>query len=867
MIKTRPKTPAWLTRFGSRLANRQIVFAFAVLVILEAKLVHIHSHRFAVASDRLLTYFGSLFAQDILLLVLIRLLLDHWVPRASLPYYLSTAVTGVFIFYNVLLAAASVSFYLVAGSEIHWGNISLVSDPTSRAIVLSGLATFVLVVSVSLFFSWLLQNICYRIFGWAADMVNFPLAWAGSRLSHVWKSRIGYGRIPQLGAADGPDSRYSDGNDESDSESLVDFGNSETVYSRLSAGIHKSSGISVQPSIVKRVVHGMPYVIWCLFLVALGVLSLERPNDRSLVFLSWTVGVLPFVDIASTSPLLDHLPSHYGVGIQHQWDDRSALAEPPTFNWLPKGKPLAGFEDWYTPHELHYNAAADPLKTTNLDEPLRESLRDKLQDVPIKHVILFLLESTRNDVFPIKKDGAVWNRFQDSYPDHKIPEKAVERLSTLTPTANYVTGDYDDGFEHQEKPKRGGARFTNAHTASTYTLKSMVGTICGITPLIADFNLDYKRHIYQPCLPQIFDAMNKATDTDTAEASSKWKSYFYQAATLHYDNHDKLMAAMGYPKENTIDRDWLRSEDATHGPATLKDINYFAFEEDPLEDYIRDIFVNANETNDRVFLTHITSTSHHAYGLPASQTATPFGQKEAAELSDYANAEGYDDGWIRKVLNLLDEQGVANETLVIFLGDHGTSLVENGKPASYYNPSIGADHVPLVLSHPLLPAFDVHEAVSSTQVLPTILDLLLETGSLANSSRQAAEDLIQNYEGQSLLRPSQPNSQGQWQFVVVNPGRAMLGVRDARHPERHLVVPLINNVEWRLSDIATDPLEKNGVQAFDFISFLQSVEAKFGREWAEWVEEGAFVARWHVQDNGKRWRYERNLRVGEKKNQ
>ncbi|KAJ4325093.1 hypothetical protein N0V84_003637 [Fusarium piperis] len=855
------QTPGWLARLGSRLANRQIIFTFAALAILEAKLIHIHSHRFAVAPSRLLSYFGSFFTQDILLLILIRLLLDHWLPRASLPYFFITAVTGVFIIYNVALATASVSFYLVSGSEIHWRNINLVSDPTSRAIMLSGLVTFLLVVAVSLLCSWLLQNICYRIFGWAADMFNFPLALAAKRLNQFWRNRISYGRIPQQDATESPDNRFSDVDDELNHDPFLEFEKPQTVYSRLSSRIQKSSGISVQPSTVKHIIHSMPYAMWSLFLITLTILTLARPNDRSLVFLSWTAGVLPFVDFSSTSPLLDQLPSHYGVGIQRQWDGRSALGEPPVFNWLPKGEPLVGFEDWYTPHEMHYNAAADPSRVSNLNEPVLESLRDKLQDVPIRHVVLFLLESTRNDVFPIKKNGPIWNRFQDSYPDHEIPANATDRLSKLTPTANYITGDYDDGFEHDAQPKRGGPRFTSAHTTATYTLKSLVGTICGLNPLIADFNLDYKRHIYQPCLPHVFEAMNKL------DSSSKWNSYFYQAATIHYDNHDKLMAAIGFPEENTIDRDWLRSENATHGAVKLEDINYFAFQEDPLEDYIRDIFVNANETNDRVFLTHITTTSHHGYGLPVGDTSTPFGKKEAETLSDYANAEGYDDRWIRKVLDLLDEQGVANETLVVFLGDHGVSLVENNKASPYYNPSIGADHVPLVLSHPLLPAFDVHDAVSSTQVLPTILDLLLETGSLDGSSRQAAEDLIKNYEGQSLLRPLKLGDQGLWQFTVVNPGRAMLGVRDARHPERHLVVPLIDNVEWRLSNITADPLEKDGVQAFDFISFLQSVEAKFGREWAEWAEEGAFITRWHVQDNSKRWRYERNPKVKETKDQ
>jgi glucan phosphoethanolaminetransferase (alkaline phosphatase superfamily) len=45
-------------------------------------------------------------------------------------------------------------------------------------------------------------------------------------------------------------------------------------------------------------------------------------------------------------------------------------------------------------------------------------------------------------------------------------------------------------------------------------------------------------------------------------------------------------------------------------------------------------------------------------------------------MSRYINTIGYEDRWIQKVLDIYDKQGVANETLVIFQGDHGVSLTE-----------------------------------------------------------------------------------------------------------------------------------------------------------------------------------------------
>ncbi|KAF6524913.1 hypothetical protein HZS61_010708 [Fusarium oxysporum f. sp. conglutinans] len=789
----------WFRKLGSliysKLANRRFAFALTTLAVCAAKGVHLHNHRSSVAPKRMLLFFFSFFTQDILLLLLIRLLLSHWVP--SFPGKLRTFITALaflLITYNVSLCIVSVSFYIVAGSEIHWRNIG------------------------------------------------------ESGSSH----------------------------DEYSEDEYKDRSRSSSKTPRHSARALKGDS-PARGSRCTRFLRILPYPVVIILLTALFTLTFLRPKDPSLIFLSWTSGLLPFVDFASTSPFLDDLPSVFGKGMQRSWDERTALAQPPSLSWLPKNALPRGFEDWYD-EKTHYNAESDPLKISNLDEPLRESLRGKLKDINIRHVVMFFLESTRNDVFPIKKDGLIWNRFADTFPDKKLPQEVQDKLASLTPTANFITGDYDDGFEHAEKPKRGGIHFTNAHTAGTYTLKSMTGTVCGIAPLVADFNLEHSHHIYQPCLPHVFEAMNQAEAlseetkskrdghsgtklkwNDNMNKEDKWNSYFFQAATLDYDNQYNLMSAMGFPMKNTIGREYLRSDSAKHGPVTLPNINEFAFEEDPLEDYITDIFEDAAKAKSRVFLTHLTSTSHHRFHMPKTEKYTPLA-KGLDMMSRYVNTIGYDDRWIRKVLDVLDKQGIANETLVIFQGDHGTSLPENDYASPYYNPNIGVDHVPLILSHPQLPPFNVDDAVHSTQVLPTILDILLETGSLSPSSRDAASSLITNYEGQSLLRPSRTqtsdNSTGQWQFTVTNPGRAMLTVRDARFPNRHLVVPVIENVDWRLSDLEKDPHEYDSVQALDFTEFVKTVEGRFGRDVAEWAEEGAFVTRWFVKENGRRWRFD-----------
>ncbi|KAH7195792.1 alkaline-phosphatase-like protein [Fusarium oxysporum] len=826
-----------------RVPNRQFFFTFTALAVWGAKIIHIYAHINAVHQNLLHRWGYSFVTQDVVVLTLIRLLLDQW--STNLPTRSQIAVlvfTAIFMFINALLSVVSISFYLVAGSEIHYSNISLPNDPSSKSLMLSGSVAFTSVLCANILLSWLLKTPCYKIHGYVAEVVHRSIANAWQFLRRILPRQNRYVPVPKADL-------------EGQTESFDDESSDDDLQEQ------KTQHLSPFQFRLRTALRSVPFALASIFLLTLLYAAVARPSDRSLIFLSYTAALSPFVDFSS-GPTLQDLPSVFGTGIQHSWDNLTALATAEPFDWLPNDQVLAGFEDWHLKRP-HYNADVDPLKISNLGQDLVPTLKDKLQDVPIRHVVLCFLESTRNDVFPIKKDGNIWELLASTFPNNTIPQEAHEKLANLTPTANYITGDYDDGFDHEgSKPKRGGVHFTNAHTTGTFTFKSLVGTLCGIGPLLADFNLDYAHHVYQPCLAHIFEALNQvsnATDAGSRPFNDfKWQSYFYSAATLGYNNQQELMEATGFPEEHLIGLEWLRSENATHGPVTLPRINGFAFEEDPLEDYFRDVFVQAKEKEERVFLSHITSTSHHAYKLPEGEEYVPVANGHDM-LSHYLNTEGYDDRWLRKILDLLDEQGVANETLIVFVGDHGISMPENGAVSPYYNPSIGIDHVPLVLSHPLLPAFDIHDAVHSSQILPTILDLLLETGSLNNASRQAASDLVRNYEGQSLIRPlltkNETTGQGNWQFVVVNPGRAVVTARDARYPERHLAIPLIDNVEWRLSNVDEDPMEHDSVQSFDFTSFTDVVSRRFGNDVAQWVEEGAFIARWWAEENHKRWQY------------
>lgn len=872
---------------ASRLANRRFAFAVATVSIFSAKGVHIYTHLSSLPVVHLVRWGYSFFAQDAALLVLVRLLLDPWLVEGfAWLRRVTMTLASIIITYLITVGVLTVSFFAVSGSEIHWRNIGLAGDASSLGMFLSGLASFLFVLATVLFVAYVLQDICYKTAGVATDILKWPISFALRKSG----APTTYSQVPQL------DIELANTYDELEEE---EFCNMKSKTSMI---------------ILRRLFY---LFIGCALLTHV-ILFMIRPNESALNFLSWTPALLPFVDFSFSSPSLDHLEPIYGTSIGRSWDNYTALTAPAPFSWLPE-RPVPGFGDWYRNDE-HYSADADPLKISNLEEKLLPALQGKLGDVPIRHVMLILLESTRKDVFPLKKDGVVWNRLANSYSNGTLPEETQAALAKLTSNANYITGDYDNGFEHQEKKKRGGINFNNVFTTATYTIKSIVGTMCGLTPLMADFNLEYLHHFYQPCLPQIFEAFNRLDHDDYDDHDDrgpygplghhgppghhggpghhgpprphdgpppphhdgpppppphdgpglhearnsddftlfKWRSTFMQSVTKNYDRYVPLLSKMGISPESLVSKEYLKSPFAKFGRVDLPDINYFGMADIAVEDYIRDAFVQAKKNDERAFVTHLTSTSHHPFAIPAEEKYTPLGNG-LDDISHYLNAIGYDDRWLGKIMDILDDEGVADETLVVLVGDHGVSMPENNILAPYYNPNVGTLRVPLVLSHPKLPVIDVDDAVISSQILPTILDLLRETGSLSESQSQAASDLVQNYEGQSLIRAlhasSNETSQGNWQFSVINPGRAMLSIRDARYPDWFLIVPIIDNVEWQFTNLMTDPTGAQTVLGFDFVTFMYSVEQSHGVDAAKWVEEAAFMARWWVEENGKRWRY------------
>lgn len=426
----------------------------------------------------------------------------------------------------------------------------------------------------------------------------------------------------------------------------------------------------------------------------------ERPNDK---FLGW----MPDANSSNLEEAGRHVPGP---------------------SWLPE-EPILGFDRWYDhpfrpdhhrrPHppppgesgertslrDSHhakskvpnYNPVKDPLRVSNLEQDILSPITEVLKDskVKIKHVIITSLESTRKDIFPMKKDSHLYNIVLNTHNSADEVARVQKELANLTPNAELLTGE-DAGFERSDfdgaRPGswrnltkgQGGLNINGAFTGSTTSWKSLIGSQCGVQPLAVDFTVESHGNIYQPCIPAILRLLNLNKEGEPLEKrkwsfgkqedemnSWPWRIVSAEAVTDKFDHREELNRHMGFSE--IITKETLADPSSKH-PATEKQSNYFGFPDNQLKPYFQDLFRDAKKNDERVFMHHFTSSTHHPWNLPEA-----FGEEleflkkgrwsSEHQLNRYLNTVKYDDWWLGEMMNVLEDEGVADETLVVMVGD------------------------------------------------------------------------------------------------------------------------------------------------------------------------------------------------------
>ncbi len=191
---------------------------------------------------------------------------------------------------------------------------------------------------------------------------------------------------------------------------------------------------------------------------------------------------------------------------------------------------------------------------------------------------------------------------------------------------------------------------------------------------------------------------------------------------------------------------------------------------------------------------------HPSFPTLRDQRQLPFPRTKAdvrRALSQYYGMITHMDVQIGRLLEVLDQQGLAEDTLVIFVSDQGYSLGSHGfvgKQTMYEEGLI----TPLILRYPRLrrgpPTCDA--LVSLVDLFPTICEA-------------AGVDVPETVEGQSLLGLYQGKVEKLRDQVFASfhsPTKHFMSTRCIR-TERHKLVQHLLTGEVELFDLATDPLE------------------------------------------------------------
>ena len=117
--------------------------------------------------------------------------------------------------------------------------------------------------------------------------------------------------------------------------------------------------------------------------------------------------------------------------------------------------------------------------------------------------------------------------------------------------------------------------------------------------------------------------------------------------------------------------DQLRNPNSKFYPPTEPDCNYFGYPDNQVKPYLRDLIERARDNSRRFSISHLTTTTHHPWVPPPAfgKQRDYMGRKgwqDHNDINNYLNTIKYADVWI---MDMLEDTGVANETMVVVIGD------------------------------------------------------------------------------------------------------------------------------------------------------------------------------------------------------
>ena len=282
------------------------------------------------------------------------------------------------------------------------------------------------------------------------------------------------------------------------------------------------------------------------------------------------------------------------------------------------------------------------------------------------------------------------------------------------------------GYDRQTSPNidqlaAEGILFSQAVSTTSWTLPSHASLLTGLLP--EAHGVVRPRHIlaeWPHTLAELLAAQGYLT---AAFVSAPFLSSdfgmdqgfdLYDDESVHFSTNADSHSGATSPMIHEAVSGWLR---ANHEERFFLFVHYWDvhYDYDPPSPYDRlfdpdyegDLTAQAFESNPRI-----------RAGMPA---------RDLQHIEALYDGEiAYTDEYIGKLLDLLDELNLADDTLVILTSDHGDEFFEHGRKGHYKNLHEESLRIPLIVRLPgRLPAgLEVDDVASLVDIAPTILDLV-----------------------------------------------------------------------------------------------------------------------------------------------
>ena len=255
---------------------------------------------------------------------------------------------------------------------------------------------------------------------------------------------------------------------------------------------------------------------------------------------------------------------------------------------------------------------------------------------------------------------------------------------------------------------------THSYATMPHSTKAMVPMLCGVPP--------------DPVLP-IHESSKLPLDCLPKQLSERgYRTVHFRSATEHFENWRGLCDELGF--EDFVPPEEMETEG-------FNEANYFGYEDDIMLEPARAWLEASDEP---FFAFFLAGTPHHDYAVPARPGEERTWNAEDPLLDGYLRSIHYTDGFVARLMQILEDTGHADDTVVLILGDHGEGFGEHLPLQHNTNPYETGLRVPFVLLGPGVEPATVTEPTSHLDVVPTVLDAM-------------GAEWTGNGQGQSLLRP------------------------------------------------------------------------------------------------------------------